>query len=429
MTDLEERVRDALRARAEEFTASPDAWERTRARAGRRAIRRQAHRPARQRWLTRFAPLAAAAAVLVIGAGTATLAATGGFSAALHQVGLEPGGSPAPAATPSGGDRDRLRGSPCVFPGMNKKIPVVGVQTSAKVTVNQVTTWWTRIPESMYPQSKTDLALCQVNDHGGSGEPESPLGQGQLVRASVPFSGLGGGTSMSGIAVASVTSVEADLENGSVVRGSVAYGHGFPYAAWWITYPQGITARLVFRNAAGQVVRTMIESWPPASALKHPVPLTPASVSGVVGTANACQQARIQQVMDGIKIWTYVGFTVPELVQPNHAKPTLCEVTGIVGAEPTFVGTYTMPAGQVARTFFVLNPTSSVSGLAVRGVTSVTAVLADGRKYAGTFVNGKLFTYPVWLVSYPLKDPATLVFRDAAGAEVAVLHEPANPSP
>jgi len=64
MTDLEERVRDALRARAEEFTASPDAWERTRARAGRRAIRRQAHRPARQRWLTRFAPLAAAAAVL-----------------------------------------------------------------------------------------------------------------------------------------------------------------------------------------------------------------------------------------------------------------------------------------------------------------------------------------------------------------------------
>jgi hypothetical protein len=33
----------------------------------------------------------------------------------------------------------------------------------------------------------------------------------------------------------------------------------------------------------------------------------------------------------------------------------------------------------------------------------------------------------VWLVSYPLKAPATLVFRDAAGKEVAVLHEPANP--
>ena len=40
MTDLEDRVRDALLARAGEFTASPDAWERTRARAGDRAIRR-----------------------------------------------------------------------------------------------------------------------------------------------------------------------------------------------------------------------------------------------------------------------------------------------------------------------------------------------------------------------------------------------------
>ena len=113
-------------------------------------------------------------------------------------------------------------------------------------------------------------------------------------------------------------------------------------------------------------------------------------------------------------------------MQPNNAKPTLCEVTGIVGAEADYVGVYTN-AGQVARRIFVLNPTPTVSGVAVRGVTSVTAVLADGRKYNGTFVNGKLFTYPVWLVSYPLKDPATLVFRNAAGEEVAVLHEPANP--
>ena len=75
----------------------------------------------------------------------------------------------------------------------------------------------------------------------------------------------------------------------------------------------------------------------------------------------------------------------------------------------------------------MLNPTQTVSGVAVRGVTSVTAVLADGRQYTGTFVTGKLFTYPVWLVSYPLSDPATLVFRNGAGKEVAVLHEPANP--
>ena len=93
------------------------------------------------------------------------------------------------------------------------------------------------------------------------------------------------------------------------------------------------------------------------------------------------------------------------------------------------LGTYTMPAGQVARTFFALNPTSSVSGIVVPSATSVTAVLADGTKYSGTIVTNKLFAYPVWIVSYPLRYPATLVFRDAAGAQVAVLHVPANPQP
>ena len=422
MTELEERVRDALQARAREFTTSPDAWERTKARAGGRAIRRQAYGPARQRWLTRFTPLAAAAAVLVIGVGTAIVAETGGF-----------GGNPAPqatqtaTATPTATGRPAFPGMDCAFPVLSKKFPVVGVQISAKVTVNGVTTWWTRIPENKYPQSHADLALCQTHDGGASSGPEGPLRRGQLVRVdNASHGGLNDGNAANGIAVASVTSMEADLANGSVVHGSVAYGRGFPYAAWWLTYPEGITATLVFRDAAGQAVATVAEPYPPASALKHPAPLPPAVYRGVTAADTPCQQARVQQVMDGIKVWTYVGFTYPHPVQANSAKPTLCEVTGIVGAEADFVGVYTN-AGQVARRIFVLNPTQTVSGVAVRGVTSVTAVLADGRKYTGTFVNGKLFTYPVWLVSYPLKNPATLVFRNAAGKEVAVLHEPANP--
>jgi hypothetical protein len=422
MTDLEERVRYALRARAEEFTTSPDAWERTRARAGRRTARWQAQRPGRQRWLTRFTPLAAAAAVLVIAAGSAILAENGGLSRSPG-----PQATQTATATPTVTGRPAFPGMDCAFPGISKKFPVVGVQISAKVTVNGVTTWWTRIPESKYPQSHADLALCQTHDGGASSGPEGPLRRGQLVRVdNAPSGGLGDGSAVNGIAVASVTSTEADLANGSVVRGSVAYGHGFPYAAWWLVYPEGIAATLVFRDAAGHVVATVAEPWPPASALKHPVPLPPTTYPGAGAYGGVCQQARVRQVMDGIKVWTYVGFTYPEPVQANHAKPTLCEVTGLVGAEADYVGVYTN-AGQVARRIFVLNPTQTVSGVAVRGVTSVTAELANGRKYNGTFVNGKLFTYPVWLVSYPLKDPATLVFRNAAGKEVAVLHEPANP--
>jgi len=64
MTDLEDRVRYALQARAMRFTASPDAWERTRARAGDRAVRRQARRPARaHRRPTQVSKSPAAAAV------------------------------------------------------------------------------------------------------------------------------------------------------------------------------------------------------------------------------------------------------------------------------------------------------------------------------------------------------------------------------
>jgi hypothetical protein len=73
-------------------------------------------------------------------------------------------------------------------------------------------------------------------------------------------------------------------------------------------------------------------------------------------------------------------------------------------------------------------PTSSVSGIAAPRVASVTAVVA-GKQYTGAVVTGKLLPLPVWIVSYPLNDPATLVFRDAAGAQIAELRVQANPQP
>jgi hypothetical protein len=249
--------------------------------------------------------------------------------------------------------------------------------------------------------------------------PVYPFGKGQLVQASTPVTGDSRGSEVSGIAVASVTSVEADLANGHVVRGDVAYGRGFPYAAWWVNYPQGISATLVFRDAAGQAVSQLAAPYPTASELRlrSPIPQH----------GGPCMQARVPQVMDGIKVWTYAGVSYPGPVKGARPVPVLCEMTGTVAAEVDYAGVYQLPAGQVARRMFVLNPTQSVSGIAARGVASVTAVLADGRQYAGALVTGKSFTYPVWLVSYPLKDAATLVFRNAAGAQVAVLHEPANP--
>ncbi len=433
MTDLEEQVRDALNAQAGRFTASPDAWQRTTARARRRAPKRQAHHPARQRWLNRFTPLAAAAAVIVIGVGTATLAETGGLRAAPRHASPASSAIPTlkatPKSTPSASVGDPLtQGVACDVPGLPKTAPVVGVQISAKVTKDGISTWWTRVPKGFSHNAGT-LSLCQSRSNGGGGGVEPPLSRGQLLRVDSFDIGLSVNSAAGGIAEASVTSVEADLANGKVVPGTVAYGAGFPYAAWWIGYPPGISATLVFRDAAGDVVKEIAEPFPAASALKHPAPLppdypvVPADCTGLKSDKLPTQQVRAQQVMDGIKVWTYVRF----VYWANAVAPTLCELTGITGATANYVGAYTLPAGQSARTVFVLYPTSSLSGVAAPGVTSVTAVLAAGSKYPGTLVHGKGFSYPVWLVSYPLKDPATLVFRNAAGKEVAVLHEPANP--
>ncbi|HXT93266.1 MAG TPA: hypothetical protein VN714_28880 [Trebonia sp.] len=442
MTDLEERVRDALNAQAERFATSPDAWQRTTARAGRRTQKRRAHHPARQRWLNRFTPLAAAAAVIVIGVGTAIVAATGGFHAAPRHASPVSSASPplkttpkatpkaTPKPTPSASVGDPLRQEVvCDVPGLPTTARVVGVRISAKVTKDGTSTWWTRLPKGFNHNAGTSLGLCHSQSNGGGGGVEAPLSRGQLLRVDSFDIGLSVNSAGGGIAAASVTSVEADLANGKVVHGTVVYGAGFPYAAWWIGYPPGISATLVFRDAAGNAVKEVAEPFPAASALEHPAPLPPnylnipAECTGLQSDKVPAQQVRAQQVMNGIKVWTYVRF----VYWVNAAVPTFCELTGITGATANYVGAYTLPAGQSARTVFVLYPTSSLSGVAAPGVTSVTAVLADGRKYTGTLVHGKGFSYPVWLVSYPLKDPATLVFRNAAGAEVAVLHEPANP--
>jgi hypothetical protein len=83
-----------------------------------------------------------------------------------------------------------------------------------------------------------------------------------------------------------------------------------------------------------------------------------------------------------------------------------------------------MPPGDIAAEAFarlLRGYGSSVSGVAVRGATPVTAVLADRGRYTGTVVHGAGFPYPVWPVSYPINESATLVSRNAAGDQVAAL--------
>ena len=127
--------------------------------------------------------------MLVIGVGTATLAGTGGFGGVLRHVGLGPDGNPAPQATPSPGQaRGRgPRGWRAPSPACPRRSRVVGVPISAKVTVNQVTTWWTRVPESMYPQANTTLNLCQVRTARGLGLARDPARPGAAGAGEYPL--------------------------------------------------------------------------------------------------------------------------------------------------------------------------------------------------------------------------------------------------
>ena len=66
-------------------------------------------------------------------------------------------------------------------------------------------------------------------------------------------------------------------------------------------------------------------------------------------------------------------------------------------------------------------------GSAEQAVTTVTAVLPDGRSYKGTILNAPGFPYKAWTVTYPTKDPATLIFSGANGQVLGHLSLPSNP--
>jgi hypothetical protein len=79
---------------------------------------------------------------------------------------------------------------------------------------------------------------------------------------------------------------------------------------------------------------------------------------------------------------------------------------------------------------FVGNGQEIVVGAAAGQVRSVAAVLPDGRVYSGTSGTGRGFSYQAWAVGYPPGKDVRVVFRNAAGREIASLSTaaPAGPS-
>jgi hypothetical protein len=400
MTDqqeVEQRLRDALRARAREFTISPDAWEKTRARRGDAVTRLRSTRGGRLRWM---APLAAAAAVVTI---AAVLLAEHG------QPGQAPAGSRTPTASPSPGvvlpslspthapppKGLRLPAacgpapsqqpvyqvtevSPASMPapasGWLKQAPpvtgIVRVDVSYRGDRSVTYLWFTRhsgspemlehrTAEMLSPTANLDTATWH-----GAGTPETSIPRGQQVQLTnaegnrlVTYDfGLATGQ------VASVTVTTGGSQAGGLsfqpaglfggttpVAGLVISKHGFPYRLWMAAFPATpLYGNLVVRNAAGKALG--LEGT-------NPFPL---------------------------------GTMCVPLAYLNYAPPR---------------GAY-----------------AYVTGGSIPQVASVTAVLPDGSQVRGGFsADGGIKTTGYdwfWTITLPRKDAnvtVTLLFKDAAG--------------
>jgi hypothetical protein len=409
MNDLEDRLRGALGARAADFTASPDAWERTTARA-RRPLRLLTIGIPGRRGLSRFTPLAAAAAVVAVAITTATLASTGGWHdlvssrPATSTAPVEPPWYWQPGAVPNTALRQESR-----IRGWLKFRPECGRLLGPVISFDKATVWY-----SWGTGAYKDLYLCDSSD---SGSQAAPAGRG------TPANTEGWAPDgISGDAVASVTSVTAVLADGQRVTGKVWRGGGLPYGLWEVDYPATDSAVIIFRNAAGQVVTQLNQPVStPANAFAHPTPLTLTNIGDCANSGWSAQPVRVPQNMDGYKTWTYIQYG-----KEAGNGPTLCEFAGLLHRSTSFSTSFrAFPAVTVAQPVQAeedLLETSSISGISAPWVTSVTAVLADGKTYEGIFADGRSFPDPVWLVSFPAHATATLVFRDAADHVVATLH-------
>jgi hypothetical protein len=112
-----------------------------------------------------------------------------------------------------------------------------------------------------------------------------------------------------------------------------------------------------------------------------------------------------------------------DAVYPDGGSSGFCVSLPQLGADQP--ATVTASTNMGAKTGPVV-----LQGAAVSQVTSVRAVLPDGRSVAGLVKTGRGFPYNAWAVGYPQTSGAVrLVFRDASGAEVASLGTAAPQGP
>jgi hypothetical protein len=273
MNTLEDLVRDALRERAEDFSADPDAWQQLQA-------RRAAGAKPRRSWTARFAiPAAAAAAVVVIV--LAAVAVKGAYdgtsspgSAGAAPASAKPGVGPYPASRP---EIEMIVINPPVGLITALRVPWTG---SGKKPDEVMSYFWVGGSSLLYwldrvisgPQFCNDTVNVTTGESGGFCWPLPRLGPGHVAMVT---GNENVGTSqriLAGAAGAQVASVAARLPDGRTYPGVVKAVTRVPDRAWTVGYPPSTGARLVFRDASGKQLAVLGTSWPqgpPQTAQPH----------------------------------------------------------------------------------------------------------------------------------------------------------------
>jgi hypothetical protein len=275
MNTLEDRVRGALRVRAEDFSADPDAWARIRTRS--RAARR---RPPVLRFLRGgrlLIPAAAAAAVVAIVLASVGLSDVFGRAGSAPEVGgtarpkptstANPGAVPSPLGpySPSGPASQMLLTDPPV-----SAVIALGIPRAAGHPDHANGYFWIGYASPRYwfdqitpgPQFCNDTVNVTSGGSSGFCWPLPRLGAGHLSSVTGSENVGTGQTILQGAAAAQVTSMAAVLPDGRSYPGVVKTGRGFPVKAWTVGYPPAQGVRLVFRDASGAEVATLSSAAP-----------------------------------------------------------------------------------------------------------------------------------------------------------------------
>jgi hypothetical protein len=387
--DLEDRLRAALRHRAGDFTASPDAWQRTLARRGDPTTRLRTARAGHRRWSGWIAPLAAAAAVVAIAAGL--LIARGpaaprpapGVSATPAPRGLSPTHNPTPKGLriPA-----TCAGSTPPPPAYSvTEVPTASTPAPVRAALRKTPPITSVVRVDMSYRGDRSVLFFWMTHHSGY-----PVILEDRIALLLP-PGANLDTVKWGGDVGYQTSLPAG-QPGQLVR---AEGDRL------VTYAIGLAASQV----ASVTVAPGENSPTPVTGLDGPS--TP--VPGVVFTAPGFPA----------RLWV-AAFPATPLYGGATLRDAAGATVGHVSVNPFPVGQMCMPLAEL-NTYEPPDANYAYAGgVSLPQVATVTAVLPDGSQVRGGFIGTLGPEPPVWEweVRFPVKDAnltVTLVFRDAAG--------------